>query len=78
MIAIDARIPSGRIEIVNAENPADIRLVIPKDPSCDFMGWYHFRVSGARGVACRFTMLNAGESLKVRLCLLYTSPSPRD
>jgi murein tripeptide amidase MpaA len=67
VIVIDARIPSGRIEVVKAENPTDIRLAIPKDPSCDFMGWYHFRVSGVRGVPCRFTLLNAGESLKVRL-----------
>ncbi|MCP8937938.1 M14-type cytosolic carboxypeptidase [Alsobacter sp. SYSU M60028] len=67
MIRIDSQIPSGRIEVLDASDPADIRLAVPKDPNCDLMGWYHFRASGVRGVACRFSLVNAGESLKVRL-----------
>jgi hypothetical protein len=67
MISIDAKIPSGRITIVKADDPADIQLAIPKDPHSDFMGWFHFRVSGGRGIPCRFALINAGESLKVRL-----------
>jgi murein tripeptide amidase MpaA len=67
VISIDARIPSGRIEVVSADDPRDIRLAVPKDPHCDLMGWYHFRASGVRGVDCRFSLVNAGESLKVRL-----------
>lgn len=67
MIRIDGKIPSGRIEVVDADDPRDIRLKVMKDPGCDLMGWYNFRASGVRGVACRFSLINAGESLKVRL-----------
>ena len=57
----------AEIEVVDADDPRDIRLKVMKDPGCDLMGWYNFRASGVRGVACRFSLINAGESLKVRL-----------
>jgi murein tripeptide amidase MpaA len=66
-IHIDAAVPSGRIEVIDAHNPKDIRLAVPKDPNSDLMGWYHFRASGVRGVACRYSLVNAGEIAGVRL-----------
>ena len=32
MIRIDGKIPSGRIEVVDADDPRDIRLKVMKDP----------------------------------------------
>lgn len=59
---ISSRFDSGNIEVVEAENPADIRLRIRKDTAADFFQWFHFRASGVRGADCRFAILNAGEA----------------
>ncbi|WP_116086161.1 M14-type cytosolic carboxypeptidase [Tropicimonas sp. IMCC34011] len=55
-IAISSMIPSGRIDVLDATDPAAIRLRVPGDPGSDFVGWYNFRVSGAKDVRCRFTI----------------------
>jgi murein tripeptide amidase MpaA len=65
--AVSGRIPQGSIEVVDASDPADIRLHLVKDCNADFMGYYHFRASGVRGVDCTFRIMNAGESLATRL-----------
>lgn len=66
-LSVSAAIPQGRIEVVAADDPADIRLRVPPDPGTGFLHWYHFRVAGARGVPCRFTIVNAGDSRATRL-----------
>ncbi|MDI6025067.1 M14-type cytosolic carboxypeptidase [Corticibacterium sp. UT-5YL-CI-8] len=67
MISISSKITSGSIEVVDASDPADIRLALRKDPGGVFLGWYHFRVSGAMGQACRFSLTNAADVLAWRL-----------
>ena len=59
---ITSKFDSGNIEVVDANDPADVQLRIAKDNASDFFQWFHFRVSGARGVDCRFVLQNAGEA----------------
>jgi len=59
---ISSNFDSGNIEVVDASDPADVRLRIRKDTAADFFQWFHFRASGVRGVDCRFSILNAGEA----------------
>jgi murein tripeptide amidase MpaA len=54
---------SGAIEIVSASDSAssaDFTVRIRKDSHADFTQWFHFRLSGARGLACTVRFENAG------------------
>lgn len=53
---------SGNIEIVKIENSDDIQLKIRKDTQSDFLQWFHFRLSGAKGKTCNLKIINAGET----------------
>ncbi len=64
---IEADFPSGRIEVLDAGDPGDIRLRVPTDTGTDFLCWYNFRVTGPTSVLRRFTIENASDSLKLRL-----------
>lgn len=66
-ISVSGNIPGGRVEVVNASDPGDIRLRLSQDAGAEFRGHFHFRAAGLRGVACRFSLLNAGETLATRL-----------
>ena len=60
---ISCNFDSGAIEIVSGrcnETAADFTLRIRKDTHADFRQWFHFRLSGARGLACTLTFENAG------------------
>lgn len=61
-IRISSRFDSGAIDIVNADRPDDVRLLIRPDSSADFAQWFHFRVSGVKDLACRYVFENASES----------------
>lgn len=61
--AISSNFDSGAIEVVSINNTlttADIAVNIRKDSHADFRQWFHFRVSGARGLACTLRFQNAG------------------
>lgn len=49
LISISSNFDAGAIEVVNADDPADIRLRIRPDTHADFAQWFYFRVSDARG-----------------------------
>lgn len=68
-VSVTAAIPSGSIDVVDATNPADIRLRLRRDSGPDplAIGYYHFRVTGARGRACVFRIINAGTDAHARL-----------
>lgn len=66
-ISISAAIPEGSIEVVSAADPGDIRLRLRKDDAETVMFYYHFRAIGLRGRDCRFHILNAHESVAMRL-----------
>ncbi len=60
--SISCAFDSGAIEFVSshhAGSTAEIVLDIRKDSHADFRQWFHFRLSGARGVACTLTFRNA-------------------
>lgn len=60
---ISASFDSGNIEVVAGDDPQNIRLAIRRDAGPDgFFQWFHFRVTGARGVPCRMVIENAGQA----------------
>jgi len=74
---ISSAFDSGNIHVVNAKNPADVRLKINKDNESDFYQWFHFRVSGVADTPCHYTIENAGGAAypegwdDYRLCVSY-------
>ena len=59
-IAVSSSFDSGAIDVESIAEDGDIALRIRKDSHADFSQWFHFRLSGARGVACRLRFTNAG------------------
>lgn len=57
---IDGAFDGGNIEILDASRPSDVRLAIRPDRYSRYYQWFAFRVAGARGQACTFTIRNAG------------------
>ncbi|WP_250451772.1 M14-type cytosolic carboxypeptidase [Caballeronia sp. ATUFL_M2_KS44] len=60
-ISITSNFDAGAIEIIDASNPADIRLRVRPDTRADFAQWFYFRVSGARGERLAMTFENASK-----------------
>ena len=60
---VSAAFDSGNIEVLDASDPSDVRLEIRTDAGGEHKQWFHFRVSGARGVPVRLHILNAGACL---------------
>ena len=56
---ISAAFDSGNIRVIDATNPADVKLAIRKDAGDEHMQWFHFRVAGAKGVPCTLRLTNA-------------------
>jgi murein tripeptide amidase MpaA len=61
-IRISHHFDAGAIEVVRTDDPQAIELNLRKDSGADFMQWFHFRLQGARGEACRIRFLNAGQA----------------
>lgn len=61
-LAVSANFDSGNIDVLSIENPEDIRLSIRQDHQSDFYQWFHFRVTGAKGVPLTLRIVNAGGS----------------
>jgi murein tripeptide amidase MpaA len=60
---ISSAFDSGAIEVVSVDSSGDTAgctLRIRKDSHADFRQWFHFRLSGARGLACTLSFENAG------------------
>jgi murein tripeptide amidase MpaA len=60
---ISAQFDSGAIEVVAADYSgatAEFKLHIRQDSHADFRQWFHFRLSGARAIACSLCFENAG------------------
>ncbi len=58
---ISCQFDSGAIEVEALDRADDIRLRIRADSHADFRQWFHFRLQGAAGQACRLQFLNAGD-----------------
>ena len=61
-ITVSAGFDSGNIDVVRCAGPHDIDLAIRRDADSDFYQWFHFRLSGARGQACRLRIVNCAGS----------------
>jgi murein tripeptide amidase MpaA len=59
---ISSAFDSGNIEVINAEDPANIQLKIRKDSNSDFLQWFHFRLQGQRNTPYVMNIINAGEA----------------
>lgn len=56
---ISSGFDGGNIDVISSEYPSDVRLSIRKDNQSDFYQWFYFRVAGAAGTSCEFTIENA-------------------
>lgn len=56
---ISSNFDSGNIEVVDASDPQNVRLRIRADNQSEFYQWFHFRLSGAKGVPVRLVIENA-------------------
>jgi murein tripeptide amidase MpaA len=61
-LIISSAFDGGNIACLAADDPGDIRLEILKDNESDFYQWFYFRLSGAKGQACRLNIVNAGDA----------------
>lgn len=58
---ITSAFDSGAIEVVSADRAHDVQLNIRADSHAEFRQWFHFRLQGAAGQACRIRFLNAAK-----------------
>lgn len=58
---ISSAFDSGAIEVIALDRADDIRLNVRADSHAPFRQWFHFRLQGAAGEACRIRFLNAGD-----------------
>jgi murein tripeptide amidase MpaA len=61
-LCISSNFDSGNIELVALNGPQDIQLAIRKDAHSEYYQWFHFRLSGAAGVACKLILTNTASS----------------
>jgi murein tripeptide amidase MpaA len=60
-IQIYSHFDSGNIEVIDAADPAAIRLAITPDAGEEHLQWFHFQVCNARDRSCIFSIENAGK-----------------
>ncbi|MCB1887038.1 MAG: hypothetical protein KDH20_05505 [Rhodocyclaceae bacterium] len=60
---ISANFDGGSVEIVDASDPADIRLRLRADNAADFRQWFHFRVLGVAGTPLTMRFENAADAV---------------
>lgn len=61
-IKISDNFDGGAIEVVQANNAANIELNIRKDSHANFLQWFYFRLQGTRNVSCTLRLLNASQA----------------
>ncbi len=59
---LDCDFDGGSIEVLSADDPANVSLALRRDNASDFSQWFCFRVRVAPGTACGFRIENAGQS----------------
>ena len=62
MLFINDRFESGNIDVIDAQDPGNLRLRIRKDHGSDHMQWFHFRVSNAKDTPLGLIIENAKEA----------------
>ena len=61
-LSISSAFDAGNIEVVSIENHENIQLKIEKDSNSEFLQWFYFRMQGAKNLACKLNILNAGQA----------------
>ncbi len=61
-VSVSAAFDGGNIEVLRCDGPREIDLAIRRDAHSDFYQWFHFRVSGVGGEACRLRIVNCAGS----------------
>ncbi len=59
---ITSAFDGGNIIVRSAKTAGDIRLAIRPDNASDFYQWFYYRLSGARGQACKMIIENAKDA----------------
>jgi len=60
---ITSNFDSGNIQVISIDEKKNvIKLKIRKDTNSDFLQWFHFRLSDAKGRTCKLVILNAGDT----------------
>jgi len=52
----------GNIAVIKVDDPADIHLEVVQDNQSDFLQWFYFRLSGAKGTNCTLSIDNASKT----------------
>jgi murein tripeptide amidase MpaA len=61
-IQISSAFDSGNIKVLSLEDHSNIRLEIRPDNSSDYFQWFHFRVTGAKGLSLKIVLANASKA----------------
>jgi len=61
-LAISSQFDSGNINVISAESASNIHLEIRPDHNSEFLQWFYFRLSGAKGLECKLTIDNASQT----------------
>lgn len=59
---IDSAFDGGNIAVISADDPCEIELEIEADRASEHRQWFYFRMLGAKGRACNFRIMNAGNA----------------
>jgi len=61
-IQINSLFDGGNIVVESLDHTGNIDLSIKPDVHSEFLQWFHFRLSGAKGVRCNLSIVNAGST----------------
>ena len=60
-LQINSQFDGGNIECIDCTSAQNIRLSIKADHNSRFLQWFYFRLSGAKGLACKLHLSNADQ-----------------
>lgn len=58
-ITITTQFDSGNIDVLDANDPSNVRLRVRPDANSDYLQWFHFNASDLSGKSCTFVIENA-------------------
>ena len=61
-IQISSTFDGGNIKVQSLEDHSNIRLEIRPDNNSDYFQWFHFRVTGAKGLSLKIVLVNASKA----------------
>ena len=61
-IQISSTFDGGNIKVQSLEDHSNIRLEIRPDNNSDYFQWFHFRVTGAKGLSLKIVLANASKA----------------